>query len=62
MTGWNRLFVVIAVCWALVAPFLLMAEANGPLDRGADRAVHSEPLLGLPAMAISLTRATMEFP
>jgi hypothetical protein len=33
MSGWNRLFVVIAVCWALVAPFLLMADANGPIER-----------------------------
>jgi hypothetical protein len=33
MTGWNRLFVVVAVCWALVAPFLLMADANKPVEQ-----------------------------
>jgi hypothetical protein len=33
VTGWNRLFVVIAVCWALVAPFLLMADANSPVHQ-----------------------------
>jgi hypothetical protein len=31
MNGWNRLFVVVAVVWALVAPFLLMAESNKPV-------------------------------
>jgi hypothetical protein len=30
MNGWNRLFVVVAVVWALVAPFLLVAESNKP--------------------------------
>ena len=30
MNGWNRLFVVVAVAWALVAPFLLVAENNKP--------------------------------
>lgn len=33
MNGWNRLFVVILVCWVLVAPFLLMAEANRPVEQ-----------------------------
>jgi hypothetical protein len=33
MNGWNRLFVVVAVVWALVAPFLLVAESNKPADR-----------------------------
>ena len=33
MSGWNRLFVIVAVCWALVAPFLLMAEANKPIEQ-----------------------------
>ena len=28
MSGWNRLFVVVAVCWALVAPFGLMHDVN----------------------------------
>ena len=28
MNGWNRLFVVIAVCWAIVSPFLVAREAN----------------------------------
>ncbi len=32
MNGWNRLFVVVAVVWTLIAPFLLMAEANGPVS------------------------------
>jgi hypothetical protein len=33
MNGWNRLFVVIAVCWAVVAPFLFVAETNDPPER-----------------------------
>ena len=28
MSGWNRLFVVIAVCWAIVSPILVTREAN----------------------------------
>jgi hypothetical protein len=28
MSGWNRLFVVVAVCWVSVAPFGLMHEVN----------------------------------
>jgi hypothetical protein len=32
MNGWNSLFVVVAVVWAVVAPFLLMAEANKPVN------------------------------
>ena len=32
MNGWNRLFVVVAVVWAVVAPFLLMAESNKPVN------------------------------
>ena len=33
MNGWNRLFVVIAVCWALVAPFLIMNGANSSVEQ-----------------------------
>ena len=33
MNGWNRLFVVVAVVWTLVAPFLLVAENNKPAER-----------------------------
>jgi hypothetical protein len=33
MNGWNRIFVVIAVVWALVAPFLLVTENNKPAER-----------------------------
>jgi hypothetical protein len=33
MNGWNRLFVVVAVAWALAAPFLLVAENNKPATR-----------------------------
>src|ERR1700688_1517949 len=33
MNGWNRLFVVVAVVWALVAPFLMVAESNKPAER-----------------------------
>ena len=33
MNGWNRVFVVIAVVWTLVAPFLLVIENNKPADR-----------------------------
>jgi hypothetical protein len=31
MNGWNRLFVVVAVWWAVAAPFWLVAENNDPL-------------------------------
>jgi hypothetical protein len=33
MNGWNRVFVVVAVVWALVAPFLLVSENNKPADK-----------------------------
>jgi hypothetical protein len=33
MNGWNRLFVVVAVVWMLIAPFLLVAENNKPAER-----------------------------
>jgi hypothetical protein len=33
MNGWNRIFVVAAVVWALVTPFLLIAENNKPAER-----------------------------
>jgi hypothetical protein len=33
LNGWNRLFVVVGVVWALVAPFLLVAENNEPAER-----------------------------
>jgi hypothetical protein len=33
MNGWNRLFVVVAVVWALVAPFLVWAVANQPVKQ-----------------------------
>jgi hypothetical protein len=36
MNGWNRLFIVTAVCWALVAAFLAMKAANDPVDRAMD--------------------------
>ena len=36
MNGWNRLFVIIAVCWVVVAPFLLMTEANRPVKQMLD--------------------------
>jgi hypothetical protein len=36
LSGWNRLFVVVAICWMLVAPFLLMAETNRPIERVKD--------------------------
>jgi hypothetical protein len=32
MNGWNRLFVVVAVVWTLVAPFLFVSERNKPAD------------------------------
>ena len=32
MNGWNRVFVVIAVVWTLVAPFLLLDETNKPTE------------------------------
>ena len=32
MNGWNRVFVVVAVVWALVAPFLLVTENNKPAE------------------------------
>jgi hypothetical protein len=33
MNGWNRVFVVIAVVWTLVAPFLFVTESNEPAQR-----------------------------
>ena len=36
MNGWNRLLVVIAVCWAIVAPFLLMEDTNKPIQQTFD--------------------------
>jgi TM2 domain-containing membrane protein YozV len=33
MNGWNRLFIVVAVCWAVAAPFLMVAEGNGPVHQ-----------------------------
>jgi hypothetical protein len=33
VNGWNRVFVVVAVVWALVAPFLLVNEYNKPAER-----------------------------
>jgi hypothetical protein len=36
MNGWNRLFAVVAVCWAIVAPFLLMADTNKPTKQVFD--------------------------
>ena len=36
MSGWNRLFVVVAICWMLVAPFLLMADTNRPIEQVKD--------------------------
>ena len=32
MNGWNRLFVVGAVCWLAASPFFLAANANGSVD------------------------------
>jgi hypothetical protein len=32
MNGWNRVFVVVAVVWALVSPFLLVTENNKPAE------------------------------
>jgi hypothetical protein len=36
MSGWNRLFVVVAVCWALVAPFGLLHELNLSVFKALD--------------------------
>src|ERR1019366_9383728 len=33
MHGWNRVFVIVAVVWVLVAPFLLVNESNKPAER-----------------------------
>ena len=33
MNGWNRLFVLITVCWVVIAPFLVMADANKPVEQ-----------------------------
>ena len=32
MSGWNRLFVIVAVCWAVVAPFLALDGLNKPAE------------------------------
>ena len=36
MNGWYRLFTVIAICWALAAPFLVMSGVNEPTHRTFD--------------------------
>jgi hypothetical protein len=36
MSRWNRLFVIVAICWALVAPFLVMKEVNRPVHEAFD--------------------------
>jgi hypothetical protein len=36
MNPWNRLFVVIAICWVIVSPLLIATEA----DRGPAQALH----------------------
>ena len=33
LNGWNRLFVVVAVCWAVVAPFVIAETSNAPTQR-----------------------------
>ena len=37
MSGWNRLFVVIAVLWAVAAPIILMVDTNRPVHQAFDR-------------------------
>jgi hypothetical protein len=37
MNGWNRLFVIVAICWAIVAPFLLMEQMNRPAEQELSR-------------------------
>src|SRR5262245_63479443 len=32
MNGWNRLFVVVSVCWAVAAPIVLMKGINEPIE------------------------------
>jgi hypothetical protein len=33
LSGWNRLFIVVAIGWALVAPWLLIFQGNEPVER-----------------------------
>jgi hypothetical protein len=33
VSGWNRLFVIVAVCWAIVAPFLVLEGFNRPVEQ-----------------------------
>jgi hypothetical protein len=33
MSGWNRLFILVAICWAVVAPFWIRAETNAPIEQ-----------------------------
>jgi hypothetical protein len=37
MSGWNRLFAVIAVLWAVAAPIILMVDTNRPVHQAFDR-------------------------
>jgi hypothetical protein len=37
MNGWNRIFVVLAVVWAIVAPFWVQVESNRPVDASFSR-------------------------
>jgi hypothetical protein len=41
MNGWNRLFVIVAVCWAIVSPFLLVIEINRPAEQEQRRCADS---------------------
>jgi hypothetical protein len=41
MSGWNRLFVIVAVCWAVVAPFLAVDSINRPVDQTFNRCADS---------------------
>jgi hypothetical protein len=37
MNGWNRLFVVIAVLWAIATPVLVMESTNSPVHEASSR-------------------------
>jgi hypothetical protein len=36
LNGWNRLFVIVAVCWAVVVPFLALESVNKPAEQTFD--------------------------
>jgi hypothetical protein len=41
VSGWNRLFIIVVVCWAVVAPFLALDGFNKPAEGTFNRCADS---------------------